>query len=291
MIKKKKKEEELNYKESKIVLFIMGIIVGISNLIPGISAGTIAITIGLYENIIRAVNTIRKNAKKSFGFLLPIVIGMAVGLLAFSNVISFALANYPLATKFLFIGLIVGGMPILTKEIKSEHTTNEIVILVISLLAVVGFAMLQSGAVAANFANLDFMGIVKLIVVGIIAAFTMVVPGISGSLMMVLLGYFEPIVNVLKDLSHFGSVGHDILILFPFGIGVLIGIVIAIKVIDYLLEHHKIPTYYGIIGFVVGSIITILMSINYATSIGEYLLGAGLFIFGYLGALKLGENK
>jgi putative membrane protein len=291
MFKKKKKVEDFNYPETKLVLFIKGIIVGMSNLIPGISAGTIAITLGLYENIIKAVNTIKNNAKKSFAFLLPIVIGMGIGLLAFSNVISFALANYPLATKFLFIGLIVGGMPILTNEIKSEHTTKEIIILVVSLLFVVGFAMLQSGATAANFANLDFMAIVKLIVVGIIAAFTMVVPGISGSLMMVLLGYFEPIVNVLKDLSHMGTVGHDLLILLPFGIGVLIGIAIAIKVIDYLLEHHKIPTYYGIVGFVVGSIITILMSINYATSIGEYLLGAGLFIFGYLGALRLGDKK
>lgn len=288
---KKKVNEKFDYNESKIELFIKGIIVGLSNLIPGISAGTIAITIGIYEKLLRAVNTVRYNFKKSMSFLLPIGIGMIIGLLGFSNVISFALSKYPLATRMLFVGLIVGSIPMLYKEIKDKKEFSDIAIFIVSLGFIILLAVVNANTPLVDLSSVDFIGIIKLLVVGIIAAFTMVIPGISGSLVLVLLGYFEPIVAILKDLSHGGSIVHDVLVLMPFGIGVICGIVLAFRIIDYLLEHQKVKTYYGILGFVIGSIITILISLNYATSLGEYLLGAGLFIFGYLGARKLSENR
>lgn len=281
--------EKKNYEF--IETFVKGIIIGLSNLIPGISAGTIAITLGMYEKIINSVSNLKKEFKSNAIFLMLIVVGMILGLLGFSNVISYGMNNFPLATKLLFLGLIFGGLPILYKEIKNNYETKYITSLVISMLLVVGLSLLSGKGTLANLSDLNILALLKLLLVGMVAAVTMVVPGISGSLMLVLLGYFEPIVNTLKSLSHGKDIINNSLPLIPFGIGVLVGVVLAVKLIKYLLNNFKVTTYFAIVGFVLGSIITILISINYNASLGEYMMGIGMFILGLLGGLKLGEDR
>lgn len=281
--------EKKNYEF--IETFVKGIIIGLSNLIPGISAGTIAITLGMYEKIINSVSNLKKEFKSNAIFLMLIVVGMILGLLGFSNVISYGMNNFPLATKLLFLGLIFGGLPILYKEIKNNYETKNITSLVISMLLVVGLSLLSGKGTLANLSDLNILALLKLLLVGMVAAVTMVVPGISGSLMLVLLGYFEPIVNTLKSLSHGKDIINNSLPLIPFGIGVLVGVVLAVKLIKYLLNNFKVTTYFAIVGFVLGSIITILISINYNASLGEYMMGIGMFILGLLGGLKLGEDR
>ena len=128
-----------------------------------------------------------------------------------------------------------------------------------------------------------------------IAAGTMIIPGISGSLVLMLLGYYLPIVNKIKDLTHFNNLLDNILILMPFGIGVLVGIVLIAKLIEWLLKKYEKKTYFGVIGFIGASVLAIPISVYHEIDkivydVPSIILGLICLIFGILLGNKLGEK-
>ena len=130
-----------------------------------------------------------------------------------------------------------------------------------------------------------------LFVIGMISAATMVIPGISGSFVLMLLGYYEPIVNTIKDLTNFSLLGHNLLILIPFGLGILIGIVLVARLIEYLLNRYPIKTYYGVLGFVLASLVAIVKPlIGISPSAIEIVIAIILVIVGGGIAYKLGDK-
>ena len=119
----------------------------------------------------------------------------------------------------------------------------------------------------------------------------MVIPGISGSFVLMLLGYYEPIVNTIKDLTNFSNLSHNLLILIPFGIGIVVGIVLVAKLIEYLLNRYPIKTYYGVLGFVLASLVAIIKPlIGLTPSVIEIVMAIVLVIVGGLIAYKLGDK-
>jgi putative membrane protein len=136
-----------------------------------------------------------------------------------------------------------------------------------------------------------FIDYLKLFLVGVVAAGTMVIPGISGSFVLMLLGYYEPIINVISDVTHFNNIINNGLIILPFGLGIIIGIVVIARIIEYLLSKQPIKTYYGIIGFVCASLIAILMPLFSLTfNIANILIGLVLMFVGIIIAYKLGDD-
>ena len=132
-----------------------------------------------------------------------------------------------------------------------------------------------------------------LFLVGVISAATMIIPGISGSFILMLLGYYKPIIDTIRSLTNFSLLGHNILVLLPFGLGIIIGIIGVAKLIEFLLHKFEIKTYFGVLGFVLASIIAILTPLM-ATSLklAEGIVSALLFVIGFLVAYKMGEiNK
>ena len=151
--------------------------------------------------------------------------------------------------------------------------------------------LLDSGDRVVNFNNLNIIGYIILFLVGMISAATMVIPGISGSFILMLLGYYKPIIDTISDLTNFDNLVNNILILFPFGMGILIGIVLISKIIEYLLKKHEIKTYCAIIGIVLASIILIfkpLLSLPY--DFIQIVISLILGIIGYFIAYKLGDE-
>jgi len=119
----------------------------------------------------------------------------------------------------------------------------------------------------------------------------MVVPGISGSFVLMLIGYYYPIVNAIRSLTKFENIFHNLVILGFAGIGILLGIVLAAKLIEYLLDKYEIPTYYGIIGFVIASIISIFITaVSGPVSFAEIIIGVGLMIIGMFIAKFIGDK-
>lgn len=277
--------------KENIILGIKGFIIGVANIIPGVSGGTLAITLGLYEDIIGAISHFFRDIKKNIKLLLAVGIGAVLSLLILSNVIGYSLEHYPIPTTLFFVGLILGGMPILLKKVKGNtKKISNWIILAITFGIVILFTFMKEGSSLVNLGSLDFGGYLLLFVVGIVAAATMVIPGISGSFVLMLLGYYEPIINTIRDLSHFHNIGSNLLILIPFGIGIVVGIIGIAKIIEWLLKKFEVPTYFGIIGFVLASLISIIISIGAFDNIVQIVIGIILAVLGFGIAYQLGER-
>ena len=278
--------------KDKIMLVLKGMIIGVANIIPGVSGGTLMITLGIYEQIIDTISHFFKNFKKNLKFIIPLAIGMVLSILLLSKLISLCLDKYPFPTTFFFIGLIIGGIPLLWKKTSAAKSKlSNWLVFIITFAIVVTFAFLKSGDFVIDLNNLTPVGYITLFIVGMISAATMVIPGISGSFVLMLLGYYEPIVNTIKDLTKFDQLGHNLLILIPFGLGILIGIVLVAKLIEYLLKKYPVKTYYGVLGFVLASLVAIIKPMfGIAPSIIEVVISFILVIGGGIIAYKLGDK-
>lgn len=285
-----------------IILVIKGFIMGIANIIPGVSGGTLALTMGIYENFIGAISHFFSNLKENIKFLLPIFIGIGLSLLTMSNVITASFDKYPIPTTLFFMGLVIGGIPMLFSKIKGTKEVKKpisyvILFLTFLLVMVLAFSKEIFGGTLGNadFSNLNILGYLNLTLIGTIAAATMVIPGVSGSLVLMLLGYYFPIVNVIKELTHFNNIGSNILIAGFFGVGVLIGIVLIAKLIEWLLAKFETFTYFGVIGFIIASVLAIPVSVYHEVSniiytVPQVIIGIIFLILGGVVGYKLGEK-
>lgn len=275
-----------------ILLILKGMLIGVANIIPGVSGGTLMITLGLYEEIINTISNFFKDFKKNLKFIIPLGIGMVASVLLLSKVIKWCLEKYPFPTTFFFLGLILGGIPLLWNKAKASkgHLSNWIVFLITFGIILV-FAFIKENNYEVSLSNLDFFGYLKLFGVGMISAATMVVPGISGSFVLMLIGYYTPIITTINNLTDFSLLSQNILILAPFGIGIIVGIILIAKLIKYLFNHYPIKTYYGVLGFITASIIAILLPVlKNSPSIIEVIIAIILTIGGSFMAYHLGDR-
>lgn len=274
-----------------LLLILKGFILGIANIIPGVSGGTLAMTMGIYEDIIKSISSILKTPKKSLKLLLYLGIGAALSILILSKLLNYTLTNYAFATTLFFIGLIVGGFPLLLKKAKGHKVSLGYLLSFLSTTSlVIILRLLQTSENTVSLNNVSLFTMIILLLVGMLAASTMVIPGVSGSFVLMLIGFYKPILNTISNITKFNLLGHNLLILVPFGIGVLLGIVLTAKLIEYLLKKYEIYTYYGIYGFILASILVLILNVyNKATGIPEVVVGILLVLLGTFIGYKLGE--
>lgn len=284
-----------------ILLVIKGFIMGIANVIPGVSGGTLAIILGIYEQFIGAISHFFSNFKENIKFLIPIAIGMVLAIATMSNVIDYSFNHYPIPTTLFFMGLVIGGVPLLygkvNNEEKEKKQVSSYIILLLTFALVIFMAVADKIFGTTNeviLSNLDLFGYIILFIVGVVAAATMVIPGISGSLVLMLLGYYYPILSLVKEIVHFDNLGSNIIIAGTFGIGVLVGIVLVSKLIEFLLKKYETKTYYGVLGFIFASIIAIPISsfsqVKVTFDIIQVIIGIIALVIGSIVAYKLGEK-
>ncbi len=244
---------------------LKGVVIGIANAIPGVSGGTMMVSMGIYDKIIYSVTHLFSQLKKSIMTLLPYFVGMAVGIVGLAFCIKALYANVPFQTSMLFIGLILGGIPILTGHLKGKKIGVPHV--VVFLIFFAGIILMQYlGGVGEDVVlTTDLVSLIKLFFVGVIASATMVIPGVSGSMMLMIMGYYNPVITSITDFITALKAGdvqqllHICIILIPFGLGVVIGIFAIAKVIEILLEKFEALTYCAIMGLVISSPVVILM--------------------------------
>ena len=277
--------------KDKLLYVIKGFFFGLANIIPGVSGGTIAITMGIYEDMISSISGFFKNPKKSIMYLMPIGIGAVLSILLMSKVISFCLDKFPAPTNLFFIGLIVGGIPLLTRKVKDAKFNPVNAFLLLLTFSIIMFMTFSDGGGSnIDLTNITFGKMILLFIIGMIAAGCMVIPGISGSFVLMLLGAYQPIISVIGDLTNLSNFGHNMTILIPFGIGVVVGIIGIAKILEYLFSKYEVSTYYAILGFIVASVIVLSVTVVGAhASIAELIFGIILFIIGSTVGYKLGE--
>tara|TARA_B100001778_G_scaffold61507_1_gene48011 strand:- start:516 stop:1403 length:888 start_codon:yes stop_codon:yes gene_type:complete len=239
-----------------IKLFFKGIFMGIADAIPGVSGGTIALLLGIYEELIHTISSLnfeqilylRKNGFKSFwskingGFLFSLLLGIGVSLISFVKISASLLDKYPLFVWSFFLGLIIATVYVIYKLIEKLNFRN-ILFVLISIMA----TLLLSSFSTVEINNI---GLLYILFCGIIASSAMILPGISGSLILVILGVYTFLINALNNL--------DILIILAFILGAIIGLLGFSRVLKYLFNNYRNITYSIMLGLVIGSIPKIL---------------------------------
>ncbi|WP_181350216.1 DUF368 domain-containing protein [Thalassobacillus sp. CUG 92003] len=257
-----------------------GLMMGASDVIPGVSGGTIAVVLGIYDRLIEAVNGIfSKDWKKHLSFMIPLVLGIGLSILLLSNVIDWLFEHYPGPTKFFFLGLIVGVLPYLTHKADMKHNfvTRHYVLLLIGAVLVASMVIFQTSESEAM-QNLNMPDYISLFFGGFVASSAMVLPGISGSFMLLIMGMYTTIIDGISNFKF------DIIMIV--GLGILCGIVVMSKVVKFFLDRYTSGTYAVIIGLVIGSVVVVfpglpstpgLLAASVATCLGglgtAWLLG------------------
>lgn len=285
--------------KKSILLVIKGFVMGIANIIPGVSGGTLAIILDIYEQFISSISHFFKNIRENIKFLLPILIGIVLSIISMSNVIDYSYNNYPIPTTLFFVGLVLGGIPLLYGKVKGKKDSSLLLNIIIflitfSLVIFMAFADKIFNTGSISFSNMSVFSYILLFIVGIITSATMVIPGVSGSLVLMLLGYYYPIIKLIKNLSKFQNLSTNLPILIVFGLGVLLGIILISKLIEYLFKKHQTKTYYGVLGFIFASIAAIPIStvkeVSLSFNIIHILIGIVMLVIGIITSYKLGEK-
>ena len=224
---------------------------GISDLIPGVSGGTIAFILGIYDRLLTSISGFfSREWKKHIGFLLPLGIGIGLTLLLFSRVIDFLLKNYPQPTQFFFLGLIIGVIPFISKQagVRKNFKFGHFILLLIVGAALATTAFIKP-ADSAVITSLTMQNTVGLFFAGWLGSMAMLLPGVSGSFVLLLLGVYSTAINALSTLN--------IPIIIVIGAGVIIGFIVSSRVIHFLLERFTHATFAAIIGLIIGSVFVI----------------------------------
>lgn len=274
-----------------------GIIIGIANIIPGVSGGTMAVSMGIYDKLIHCVTHLFSEFKKSIKFLIPIFIGAAIGLIGLSFVIEYMFEHIPLPTNLLFIGLIVGGLPAVWKKVKgSTIRGGHILSFILFFALVAGLAAFGNGEGTDVVLNPGMGMAFILFLVGILASATMIIPGVSGSMILLLIGFYNPVVSeinaFIRALVEFDGAGlrRGFALFIPLGLGIVVGIFAIAKLIEIVFEKFPLYAYWSIIGLIVASPVAILLVGEIgAITLGNVLAGVVCLVIGYFIAYHLGD--
>lgn len=277
-------------------LILQGIAVGVANIIPGVSGGTMMVAMGIYDKLIHAITHLKSEFKESMKLLIPIFVGVGVALVALSRMIEFCLAEFPIPTNFAFCGLIAGSLPFIFGKVKGAKITVGKVIPAAVFFGVVILMAVLTGTNGGNGAiELSLINIVKLFFVGVVAAATMVVPGVSGSMMLMLMGYYDVLLATINDFIDalvtfdMPALLHVMGVLVPAGIGVVFGVFAIAKIIEIIFRKAEIHAYFAIIGLILASPVAILLNTDWSgISLLTMAVAVGTFAAGWFVAGKLG---
>ena len=232
---------------------IKGIFIGSGAILPGISSGVICIVFGLYEKLLDSLLNFFKDIKNNLKFLFPIILGIGIGVLIFSNFLNYFLTSYPLQTKSIFIGLILGSIPSLFKKTNTNTYLKKIDFLFLLFSFLIGiFLVALEKYIPDNFSN--SFNFLYLFISGFAMSIGVVIPGISNTIILMLLGVYNIYLSSLSNIY--------LPVIIPMGLGLLLGCLVFMKLTNFLLKNFRTKTFFSIIGFSLGSIFVLIPNIS-----------------------------
>ena len=242
-----------------------GFCMALADSVPGVSGGTIAFVLGFYDKFIKSLNDIifgnKKERKEAIGFLIKLGIGWVIGMILATLILTSLFESHIYAVSSVFLGFIAFSIPFIIKEekkcLKGEYKNIIFSIIGILIVFLITYFNPVSGGSGVNIGSLSLGLGIYIFVVAMVAISAMVLPGISGSTLLLIFGLYIPIMNAIKEFLHFNF--KYVPALFIFGFGVISGIILIIRLIKRALEKHRSKTVYLIIGLMIGSLYAIVM--------------------------------
>ena len=289
-----------------IKLFFIGIILGIANVIPGVSGGTIAVVFNIYDRLINVISLNVKKIISEWKFILPLGLGMVAGIIGFSKVITFLFENYPMQTNLFFVGIIAGSIPLIFRKIKSSMNEissekkkpylSTIICFIISLAIMIIMTVFKDISTSTIiYTELTMPLFFILLVSGALGAIAMIIPGISGSFLLLAIGTYATVIGSVSD--------FNIPLMIPTAIGILIGLLFGAYLVRMLMEKVPAQTYGAIFGLVIGSIFTVfpfamivvccngLVGETFASSLGALVVGVVSCTVGFFVSYLFSKNS
>jgi putative membrane protein len=286
--------------------FLNGLAFGVTETIPGVSGGTIAIILGFYFELIEAINRFTKDVKKYLRFLTPLIVGMLTGILVFFSIINYLLSHHSLPTMAFFIGLIVGIIPLIHDKVREpdKYLPRKWPLVLIPVVLLVVISNIKGMSVtnpAAVVGGIDAPYMLFIFVAGIVGAAALVIPGISGSFVLMLLGIYPlvaySVANIplwLADIRNMQLLADICKVLVPLGIGIIIGGLSMVRLIEKLLKDYHLVVYSIILGLLLGSVYSLFRQpIVYqsGTHTAAVILAVCTFLTGCFISYSLGRKK
>jgi putative membrane protein len=289
----------------KLVLdFFRGIFIGIAIVIPGFSAGGMSVVLNIYERFVNAFSNLLQKPIQTMKDMWSLFIGMAVGVVGSIKILVWLLTNAPIPTALFFVGLIVGSLPRTYQNAnKSKVRVLDIVLLIVGMAIVVTLPFIRTDSVT-NY-EFNFPMALTIFFLTMLASTANVVPGVSGSMILLALGYYEIIwVNVIGNFFdavltfQFSLIFQTAIPVIPFGLGVIIGMVLVAKLVELLLRKATQAFYYTILGLLAASPFAIIYSVyqEYQTAfldskVFSWVLGILLFFGGVFAVIYLQKHE
>ena len=260
--------------------FLKGIIVGIGGIAPGLSGSVLLVILGLYQKTINAIGTLFKDFKKNVTFLVPLFLGFGVGVILFSKIVDFLLGNYEMYTRFAFLGLVLGTIPLFYKEVKKEGFKKKYYwLMLISALA--GLALFSFNK--DLFPVITNPNLFQSVLLGIAVAGSSIIPGVDSAVILSTLGLYELYVSSLAN--------FDLSVLIPAGVGLVIGVLVISFIVNKLLSKYYTITFSIIFGLFLSIIPNVL---NESCVLGfniDSVISIVILIIGFAFSYFLGDVK
>ena len=270
---------------SSMTIFFKGMLMGVADLVPGISGGTIALITGIYEDLIEALSNINLNIfdgdlannlkKKKIDFLLILICGILFSIISFSKFLNYLLVNFNVELRSFFLGMVLFSIILLYRSIEKIRLINAPHLILFILSIIISFLIFNSPSFDPTITNL------YIFLCGIICSLAMILPGISGAYILIILGTYEFLINKISDFStEIGSIAS----IAVFGLGFSLGVIIFSRVIKYLLKSFKEQTFIILIGLIIGSLPKILPlqtnnNLSFLENSTEFFINNPLSIF------------
>lgn len=259
-----------------VQLLFIGIAIGMANVIPGVSGSTMAVVFNIYDRFVNAITVNIKKLIENRRFVIPVVGGMALGVLLFSKLITVLYENFPVQTDYFFTGLIIGSIPMLfsfmtKKQDGQKFTAKKTISVVICALAgfavLIGFGLLGSDVdtakeISKSLPQWTFPLALHIFAAGFVGAIAMIIPGISGSLLMLIMGVYPIVMKSIPALFVPSQTLQAFFLLLPNGIGVLAGLLCGAWIVKTFLRIAPNQTYAVIFGLIAGSAIQLFPGIK-----------------------------
>ncbi|MBP3461843.1 MAG: DUF368 domain-containing protein [Bacilli bacterium] len=258
-------------------LIIKGMIIGLGKIIPGVSGSLFALNLGLYEKGIDSISNFFKKPKENLIFLGTVGIGILISIIVFSKILNYMLIKYYVITMFLFIGLLLGSSEFLIKKNKPKNL-KELILFIFTFLIMIIICFIKTKS-EYNYTD-NFLNKVFVFIIGLIDASTMIIPGISGTAVLMLMGCYNFFLSIFVNITNLNLININIIIYFS--LGLFIGIILITKLMNHLLNKKKNIIYPIIIGFSLSSIVILFIeTIFKIKNMYEIIFGIVLLIIGF----------
>ena len=287
-----------------LTLALKGIAIGAANVVPGVSGATLAVIFRVYDRLIEAINELFKEPKKSLQFLIPLGLGMAVGILALVSALDFFLQRYSLQSGAFIAGLMAGSIPFIHKIAlsKDEKKSYSYPVVVVAAVIIVVLSLIVPTQDVYVDVQIDIGLMVLLFVGGVFSAAALMFPGVSGAMVLLLFGIFHVAIHTLNLIREYLMTPFDfsllppiLMVVVPIGLGLLVGVLLTSRLIAHLLEKYHGITYFAILGLIFGTIFILFSDdatyqSHETVTIALVIFAAIAFFAGMIISLVLGKK-